>query len=240
MNIGPKVIFKFSNGLIITETVVWSVVISIIIIALAMWSVRRLEKIPKGKQIVAEVVVEFIYKLTTDTMGKKAVTYAPYIGTLFIFLIIGNSLGLVGIRPVTADVNTTFALSAITFVLIQYTAIKNQGCRGKLKELCEPYPFMLPLHLIEQMSFPISLSFRLFGNITGGLIVMELILHGLEAASKALHLPVPLLQAVLPLPGNIFFDIFEPILQAFIFTMLSMVFISREIIIQSAFSEKNH
>lgn len=239
MEIGPKIIFKFNNGFYITETTVWSVIVAVFMIVMALWMTRRMDKIPKGKQVVAEFIVEFIYKLTTDAMGKTAKGYAPYVGTLFIFLLIGNSLGLYGIRPVTADVNTTFALAAITFILIQVTALRNHGVKGKFKEMCQPYPFMFPLNIIEQLSFPISLGFRLFGNILGGVIVMELIFHGLHVGSEALHLPIPFLQAVIPMPANIFFDIFEPILQAFIFTMLSMVFISREIAIQTAFSESH-
>lgn len=239
MEIGPKIIFKFDNGFFITETTVWSVIVAVFMIVMALWLTRRMEKVPKGKQVVAEFIVEFLYKLTTDTMGKQAKGFAPYIGTLFIFLLIGNSLGLFGFRPITADVNTTFALAAITFMLIQVTAIQNHGVRGKFKEMCQPYPFMFPLNIIEQLSFPISLGFRLFGNILGGVIVMTLLLNGLHAASEAIHLPIPLLQAVIPLPANFFFDVFEPVLQAFIFTMLSMVFISREIIIQKAFSESH-
>jgi F-type H+-transporting ATPase subunit a len=79
---------------------------------------------------------------------------------------------------------------------------------------------MFPLKIIEDVSIPISLAFRLFGNILGGMIIMALIFNALGSASHKLHLPIPLLEAVIPLPANIFFDIFEPILQAFIFTMI--------------------
>ena len=237
LEIGPKIIMKFDNGFYITNTTFFGLIVAAFMIIMALWLTGRMEKIPRGKQVVAEFIVEFVYKLTTDTMGKQAKNFAPYIGTLFIYLIIGNALGLIGWRPVTADVNTTFALAFITFLLIQITAIRNHGVGGKLKEMCRPYPFMFPLNIIEQISFPISLAFRLFGNILAGVIVMELLYHGLHVFSDALHLPIPLLQAVIPLPANFFFDVFEPILQAFIFTMLTMVFISREILIQSAFSE---
>lgn len=229
-NLGARKIIGFGDGSVfITETVLYSVVVALILIVFALLSTRKMERYPKGLQAVAELIVEFTYKLVGDTMGKHNLSFAPYIGTLFLFLILGNSLGLWGFRPITADVNTTFALSLITFFLIQYNSIKTRTLKGHLKHMAEPYPFMFPLKIIEEISLPISLGFRLFGNILGGMIVMALIFTALGGLSHKLHLPVPIFEAVIPLPFNIFFDIFEPILQAFIFTMLSMVFIGMAI-----------
>ena len=238
-HLGPRIIVGFGDGSIfITETVFFAIIVAVIMIAVALLTTRKMESQPKGKQVVVEYIVESIYKLTENTMGKHNSHFAPYVGTLFIFLLISNSLGMWGLRPVTADVNTAFALSLTTFVLIQYNGFRSMGFIRKIKHMSSPYPFMFPLKIIEELSFPISLGFRLFGNILGGAIVMALIFTSLEAASHALHLPIPLLQAVIPLPANLFFDVFEPILQAFIFTMLTMVFISMEIIIHG--SEHEH
>ena len=229
MDIGPRIIIEFGDsGVFITETVLFALIIAVIIVLLAHWSTRKMEKIPKGKQFWAELIVSSIYKLVESTMGKKANSYTPYIGTLFIFLIFGSILGLFGLRPITADINTTFALSICTFFIIQYTAIKHHGVRGKLKEMCDPYPFMFPLKIIEQISFPLSLSLRIFGNILAGYIVIHMALNGLGSLSEMIGLEIPLLQAVIPLPANLFFDLFEPLLQSFIFVMLTMVFISME------------
>jgi len=233
-NLGPRIIMSFGDGSVyITETVFFGMIVGAILIILALWSTHRMEKYPKGKQVVAEFIVEAIYKMTTGTMGKSCSNFAPYIGTLFIFLLLGNALGLFGFRPVTADVNMTFALALITFILIHYNSVKSMGWKGKLKHMASPYPFMFLLSLIESISKPISLGFRLFGNILGGVIVMALVFTGLGAASDALHLPIPLLQAVIPLPVNAFFDIFEPVVQAYIFTMLTMIFISLEMAVHS-------
>ena len=231
-NLGPRIILGFGDGSIfVTETVFFAIIIAITMSILAIWMTHNMQRQPKGKQVVAEFIVQGIYKLVESTMGKHNSNFAPYIGTLFIFLLFSNSLGIFGFRPVTADVNTAFALSLTTAFLIQYNGFRTMGFIGKIKHMSSPYPFMFPLKVIEELSFPISLGFRLFGNILGGAIVMALLFTSLETASEALHLPIPLLQAVIPLPGNVFFDIFEPILQAFIFTMLTMVFISMEIVI---------
>jgi F-type H+-transporting ATPase subunit a len=197
-----------------------------IMITFAFIATRKLEEKPKGIQLVAEYIVEFIYKFTEGAMGKHNSGFSPYIGTLFIFLILGNSLGLFGLRPVTADVNTTFALAGITFILVHYNSIKSKGIRGYLGHMSAPYPFMLPINIVGELAFPISLSFRLFGNIAGGMIIMALVFTGLESVSESLHMSIPFMQFLIPLPANLFFDIFEPILQAFVFTMLTMVFIS--------------
>jgi F-type H+-transporting ATPase subunit a len=138
----------------------------------------------------------------------------------------------------------TFALAGTTFFLVQFNGFRSMGFVGKLKHMASPLPFMFPLKVIEEISFPISLSFRLFGNIFGGVIIMALVLNGLEWVSEAIFGSIPLiggipwLQAVIPLPVNLFFDIFEPILQAFIFTTLTMVFVSMEVVRHAAHDEE--
>ena len=226
-HLGPRKIIGFLDGSIfITETVILAVAIAAVMIVFALLSTRKLKYEPKGLQLIAVIIVEFVYNLTAKTMGEKNIKYAPYIGTLFIFLIIGNSLGFIGFRPVTADINTAFALSIITFMMIQAASIKNRGIGGHIKHYGEPYPFMYPIKILEDVAFPLSLAFRLFGNITGGMIIMALAFNGLGAISSKIGTSIPILQFLLPLPLNLFFDAFHALLQAFIFTMLTMAFVS--------------
>jgi F-type H+-transporting ATPase subunit a len=237
--LGARVIFRVVggplDGVVITETAIWAVIIAIGLIIVALISVRKLERYPKGLQAVAELIVEYVYKFVHDTMGKGNMSFAPYIGTLFLFLLCGNALGLLGFRPITADMNATFAMSALVFVLIQVNAVRSRGVGGYLKHFAEPFPFMIPIKIMEEITFPISLSLRIFGNILAGVIVMELAMGALKSLSlDTLHLPIPLFQTVLPLPLNAFFDIFEPILQAFVFTMLTMAFIAKAILMHPA------
>ena len=223
MELGPRVIFSI-GPVNITETVCFAWILSILILVFAFVSTRNLQKIPKGSQNVAELLVGFIYKMVKDVMGDVSEKFTPYIGTLIVFLGAGSMLGLLDLRPITADLNCTGPLALVTFVMIHYNAVKVQTAKGYIKELASPYAFMLPLNIISDSMFPVTLACRIFGNILAGVIIMGLVYSGLKTLS--LHLiPIPFLQIALPLPLNFWFDMFEPILQAYIFCMLTMVFI---------------
>ena len=246
MDLGPRIIILFDNGVYITETVFWAVIVAVILIIFAFVSTRKLERDPKGIQAVAELIVEMVYKFVKDTMGKHNLKFAPYIGTLFIFLILCNALGLLGQRAATADMNFTFAMGLLVFFLIQYNSIKSKGICGYMKHFTGPAGipplmkiFMVPINIIEELVFPVSLSFRIFGNILAGVIVVELWFHFMsfvstkifpEALSAMGLYPFQFVTGLLP---QAFFDIFEPFLQAFVFSMLTMSFIARAIVIHS-------
>lgn len=229
MNVGPRIIIRFDNGLFVTETVVWAVIVAIAMIIFALVTTRNLKQFPKGIQIINEVIVEFVYNFVKNNMGKHNVGFAPYIGTLFFFLLFCNALGLLGQRAATADVNFTFAMGIMVFFLIQFNSIKSKGIKGYLTHFAKPYPFLIPINIIEEITFPVSLSFRIFGNILAGVIIVDLYMNMMAGVSENMHLPIPLMQAVTPLPVNAFFDIFEPFLQAFVFSMLTMAFVAKAI-----------
>jgi F-type H+-transporting ATPase subunit a len=230
-HLGPRKIIGFFDGnLFITETVFFGLIVAALMIIFALVSTRKMQRDPKGLQLVAELIVDGIYKLVASTMGSRNLGYAPYIGTLFIYLILCNALGLVGFRPVTTDVNMAFAMSSATFFIIQGSSIRTKGLGGHLKHYTEPYPFMIPIKIIEDISFPVSLAFRLFGNITGGMIIMALTFQALHSFTDKLSIGIPFLTYMIPLPLNVFFDMFEPVLQAFIFTMLTMAFVSLAVV----------
>lgn len=223
---GPKVAFWIGD-FAIPETVVVTWIIMAVFIIGAWLVSRNFEKIPTGVQNVVEMLVETINKFTVDTMGEKNIVFAPYIGTIFMFLVVGNLIGMLGLRPPTSDVNTTFALSMLTFVIIHYNSIKYSGLGGYVKGYFEPFPVLFPINVLGDLATPISLGFRLFGNIIGGFIVMTLLYQALAGFSSMMGLTsIPILQAVIPVVFHVYFDMFSGILQSFIFVMLSMVFIS--------------
>ncbi len=214
---GPEIIFvlPIGEGIPITQTITTTWFIMIVISALAIYLGKNLTKKPGKRQVVAEVIVGGIYDLTEKTMGDKFKNFAPYVGTLLFLVGFSNIAGLFGLRPPTADLNTTLGLSLMTFFMIHYTGIKLKGFGGYLKGFLEPLPFLLPINIMGEIATPISLSFRLFGNILGGVIIMTLVY-------QALGMFAILVPAVL----HVYFDLFAGLLQSFIFAMLTMVFIS--------------
>jgi F-type H+-transporting ATPase subunit a len=214
---GPK-IYAEILGFPITETMVntWLVMGAILIFAIL--ATKNLKKVPGKLQLIAEMMVKGIDGLTENTMGKKNMGFAPYMLTLFMYLGIANLLGVVALRPPTADLTMTFALSLLTFFMTQFFAIKSKGVGGFFKGFIEPIPLLLPINIIGEFANPISLSFRLFGNMLGGVIIMGLIYGGLTNLMY--------FAAGIPILAHLYFDIFAGLLQSFIFVMLSMVFIS--------------
>ena len=222
---GPRIIFEI-GGIPITETVTNTWLIMIALIVFSYFATKNLDKIPGKLQNTIEALVDAIYGLTKQSMGDDKVGFAPYMGTLLIYLTIANLLGLVGFRPPTADVNTTLSLAMMTFVMIHGFGMKSKGVGTYLKGFTEPFAALTPLNIIGELATPISLGFRLFGNIVGGLIIMSLLYSALAALSAKIGIPIPIFETGIPAPFHIYFDLFAGVLQSFIFVMLSMVFVS--------------
>lgn len=209
------------NEFIITDTIVNMWIITIVLIGFAVFANSKLKKaksdeVPSNFLNIVEIIVEATDGLVETNMGKHNVKrFGPYIFTLAIFLAVANLSGLLGISPPTSDYSVTLSLALITFVLTQYWSFKNAGgLGGYLKGYTEPMAFLTPLNVIGELANPISLSFRLFGNIMSGGIIMAL-LYG--ALGYFAPIVTPLLHA--------YFDVFSGLLQTFIFLMLTMIFV---------------
>lgn len=225
---GPYIFYETSFGLKITETLVVSWIIIAVLIAASYLLTRHLEKVPKGIQNVLEMLVGGIYDMVENTMGKNRVSFAPYMGSLMLYLAFANLAGLTGfLRPPTADLNTTFGLALITFFMCHFNGIKSKGMGTYLKGFTEPFFLLTPINVIGEIANPISLSFRLFGNVVGGMIIMSLVYGALAGLSTTLFgLNFPILEFGFPVVLHMYFDVFSGLLQTFIFAMLSMVYIS--------------
>lgn len=208
----------------VTETVCFAFIVSLVILLFCWLAVRNLQTVPHGAQAVAELLVDTIYNWCEGAMGKENLKFAPYIGTLSCFLGLGSMLGLLDLRPITADLNTTVPLALVTFILIHGNGNRVNTPKGYAKKLASPYAFMFPLNCISDAVFPVTLACRLFGNLFAGMVVMTLTYSGLANLSASLGSAIPFFQIFIPLPLNFFFDMFEPILQTFVFCMLTMVF----------------
>lgn len=229
MEFGAKIIYTFPDtvpllgGFRLTQTLTTMWAITAFLLIGAYLLTRNLQKVPTKVQSAVEIFVEAVYNLTATTMGEDKLSFAPYIGTLMLFLAASNLSGLLALRPPTADLNTTLGLALMTFFLIHFNGIRRKGLGNYLKGFLEPFPLLLPINLIGEVATPISLSFRLFGNLVGGMIIMALLYSALAAFSGG---GIPFLQFGIPAILHAYFDLFSGLLQTFIFAMLSMIFIS--------------
>jgi len=213
VSIGPVTV-------LITETMLVTWIVMAVLIAFAIY-VRRKSKNwnahtkPSGLQNAMEFAVDAFTGLVKGNAGEKMVHLAPWLFTLFAFLIVSNLIGVTGLRPPTADWGMTFPLAFSSFILFQYAGLKNRP-KAYLKSIfLEPVFVFAPLNIIGEIARPVSLSFRLFGNILGGMILLSL-LYGMA--------PI-FLQLVFPIALHMYFDLAAGILQAFIFTMLTIAII---------------
>ena len=223
---GPRIAF-YIGDIPVSETVTVTWLIIFVLGLFSVLATRNLKKEPRGLQIIVETLVSTVNNLTKQNMGEHNVVFAPFVGTLLLFIGISNIIGLLGFRPPTGDLNTTMCLSITTFVLTQFFGVRKKGIVNYSKGFLQPMPFLLPLNIIGELANPISLGFRLFGNIVAGIIIMSLLYGALGGFTEMLlGITVPLFQAGVPAVLHIYFDMFAGLLQSFIFTMLTMVFIS--------------
>lgn len=214
---GAKIYGEFF-GLPITQTIVNTWIVMGIALIVCFLITRNMKKLPGKAQVVAETIVTAIDNLTSQTMGKDKIGFAPYMLALFMFLVFANTAGVYGLRSPTADLNCTIALALLTFFMTQFFGVKSKGVMGYLKGFLEPLPLLLPINIIGELANPVSLSFRLFGNLLGGGIILALLY---SALAGLIFLPV-----LIPIAFSFYFDIFSGLIQSFIFVMLTMVFVS--------------
>ena len=215
----------------ITETVIVSWLVMLILIIGSLLLTRSLREVPSGPQAILETAVEFLNNFAHNQFGSFAKYLGPYIGSLFLFLLVANIIGVISplelkafghefippfeIRPPTKDINVTAALAAISIILVLVFGFAARGFTGWFKRLLHPFPMMLPFNLMEYGTRLISLALRLFGNILGAYVLMHLI-EGL--------LPVGL-----PMVCSLYFDFFDGAIQAAIFVFLSSLYISEAV-----------
>lgn len=238
MNVtGPRIYFEIPifGGIPITETTVNMWILMAVIIGVCIFLTRGLKDRPESKrQIVAELIVSKLYSLVEGTMGIRNSKYAPFIGTVLTLSALGSLSSLVGMRPITADLSVTLAWGIVVFVMIQVETIKTGGIVAYLKSFIDPVPVMLPINIISTVATPISMAFRHFGNIASGLVISKLVYTALASLSSLVlsFVPndflasIPILQLGIPAVLSIYFDLFSSCLQAYIFCMLTMVYIS--------------
>lgn len=237
---GAKVLIynEMLGGPVLTETVVntWIVMA---VIALLCWVLgRNLDVRGSSKrQHLAEYAVGFVNNLVRDCMGKQWMHYVPMIASILLLSCLGSLSSLFTLYAPTGDLSTLLAWAAVVFVLITYYKIKTGGLLNYVKGFFAPIPVMAPLNVISEIATPVSMAFRHFGNIASGSVISALIYAALAAGSNALlgWLPgalgdvlgaIPFLQIGIPAVLGLYFDLFTAVIQAYIFSMLTMMYIA--------------
>ena len=226
------------GGIPITGTllVTWGVMIVLTVLCAWMTHDMKVQNISK-KQAVAEMIYEAVHNLVRNNMGKRFMQYVPLVTALFGLSVASSLSSLLGLWAPTADVNTELAWALVVFILITYHKIKSHGMKGYLKGYLDPIFVMAPFNVLGEVFTPISMAFRHFGNIVSGYVISALIYAALIAANHALFglLPgmlgdllaeIPILGVGIPAVFSLYFDWFGSCIQAFIFCMLTMIFIS--------------
>lgn len=214
----------FGHKVWLTTTHISTIIVALIMIVFAIVAnivIRRADpnKVPGKFLNFIELIVELIDKMTLSSMGKKhGHKFSNYIGTLFIFILLSNISGLIGLRSPTADYGVTLCLALITFVMIHFNGFKYQKF-GHITNLFKPV-LLAPINIIGEIATPLSLSLRLFGNVLSGTVMLALI-YGL-IPSIILTCGSPVLAAL-----HVYFDLFSGAIQTYVFCMLTMTFVSQ-------------
>jgi len=205
--------------ILINETIFTTWIIMGVLIIFAIFvriKMRKFKEVPKGLQNVVEALVELFENYLHTTVGDKLMFLGNWFFTLFIFILISNLSGMIpGLRSPTADWSMTVGLAIVTFLLTQIIGVMHRK-GGYVKDLFKPVFLFLPINIIGELARPISISFRLFGNMLAGLIMMSLIYTLFPVIARF----------IIPAFLHTYFDLFAGVLQTYIFCTLSLSFIS--------------
>ncbi len=200
------------------EVIIMTWIVITILVLFGIFAARKRQILPGPMQVVGELLVEQLFGLAEETLDKEmAKKYGPLICALFMFLTLSNWLGIIPhLEEPTKDLNTPLSLGLMGFFIAHYSGIRTKGLKNYLKGYIEPFFFMLPLNVIGELANVVSISFRLFGNIMGGSIIILVVSYLTYSV-------------VLPPFLNLFFGLFVGTIQAFVFTMLTTVYISLQV-----------
>lgn len=194
------------GGIPVPDSCVVTWVIMAVLTLLCIIFVRKLKKVPTGSQCIVETLVDFLDNFLLDVLGPKGKKYLPILETFIIYIAAANLIGVFGFVPPTKDINVTAGLAGMAIILIQATAIIEKGGLHWIKS------FRNPINILDLITRPLSLCMRLFGNVLGAFVVMELIKH--------------LIPGGVPVIASLYFDIFDGLIQAYIFVFLTSLFMA--------------
>ncbi len=205
----------------------WAVIIAIL--GLCLFLTHGLTVRPESKrQLIAEWGVEQVNKLVSENMGQRFMAFAPFIAAIMLLSAFSSLTSLLGLFPPTSDMNVVAGWAILVFVLITHYKLKG-GVWPYVKGFFEPVPVFAPFNIIGEIATPVSMSFRHYGNVLSGVVISTLVAYALRSLSHMIFSFLgnfTILQIGLPAVLSIYFDIFSGLMQAFIFAMLTMLYIA--------------
>lgn len=199
----------------VSQSIVVSWCVMAVLVIGSMLLTRNLRRVPGKTQVVLEMGIGFVYSFCTEHLGKYGKIFAPWLGTLVLYILGCNLSGLIGVPPPTKDLTITITLALMSMLLIYGGQLCARGLKKGLKRFAEPFPFLLPFNVIDMVTRPLSLCMRLFGNILAGYLIMEMI-----------KFFVPFF---VPVVFSLYFDLFEGLMQAAVFVFLTTLFFAEAI-----------
>lgn len=204
------------DGIPVSQSVLVSWILMVILILVMFALTRNLKKEQPGKaQLVLEYFVDFMNGFCENNIGRHGKSFAPWLGTVALFIGFCDLSGLLGLVPPTKNLNVTLALALTSVVLIYGALFRFKGLKGGLHKFIEPSPIMLPINIMEIGIRPLSLCMRLFGNVMAAFVVMELV---------KLLVPVGV-----PVVFSLYFDIFDGLIQTVVFVFLTALFVGESL-----------
>ncbi|MDO4298130.1 MAG: F0F1 ATP synthase subunit A [Lachnospiraceae bacterium] len=204
------------GGIGVSESTVitWVVMAVLLLAALILTRNLKVDHISR-RQAAAEMIVVKLNGMVEGMTGEEAKEYVPYLVTVLLYIGVSNIIGLFGMKPPTKDLNVTAALSLMSIVLIEASGIRKKGVKRWFRSFAEPIAIIAPINVLEIFIRPLSLCMRLFGNVLGAFVIMELIKQIVPVA--------------LPLPFSFYFDIFDGLIQAYVFVFLTSLFVKEAV-----------
>lgn len=199
----------------ISESVVVTWIIMAVLVIASILLTRNLKVENPGKvQLALEAAICWAQDFFEGILGKENRRYIPYLTTVLLYLGMANTIALFGFKPPTKDLNVTAALALMSMCLIEFSGIRKNGVKHWVKHFGQPVAVVAPIMILEVVIRPLSLCMRLFGNMLAGFVVLELLKYF-----------VPL---IVPIPVSFYFDIFDGLLQAYVFVFLTALFMMEE------------
>ncbi|MBR6568934.1 MAG: F0F1 ATP synthase subunit A [Clostridia bacterium] len=234
---GAQVYYRFDGmplmPLIISEVQVTAVAVILSTLGLCLWLTHGIAVRPQSKrQLAAEWIVEKVNGLVEDNMGARYMGFAPFVASILAISALSSLSSLLGLFPPTSDMNIVAGWAVLVFILITRYKLKG-GLGSYVKGFFEPIFIFAPFNIIGEFATPVSMSFRHYGNVLSGVVIATLVGYALGNLSNMLlgWLPgflgnIPFLQVGIPAVLSLYFDLFSGCMQAFIFAMLTMLYIA--------------